>query len=321
MSNYRTRGLETIPYSSRDEWLKIRRGYIGGSDAGAIIGLNPWNSAFSVWAEKTGATPEFEGNVRTRVGTELEDFVAHLFMEETGKRVQRINFTLVNPKYPWACANVDREILGEDALLEIKTTSSWDVSKMIHTGGQYPDQWYAQVTHYLAVTGCSKAYIAVLIECRELKIFEVERDESEIDALMQAERYFWETYVMTKRTPPVDGHSATTEAIRQMFPTEGADVRMELPGFDNLFLQRKHLTENQKRIRAEIDAIDNEIKTKLGGATGGKCGNFSVSWRMQKTSALDRDAIRRDYPDIDFSKYATESRVFRVTERKTTKGE
>ena len=47
----RKRGLQMIPFSSREEWLKIRKGYIGGSDAGAIVGMNPYASAFSVWAE------------------------------------------------------------------------------------------------------------------------------------------------------------------------------------------------------------------------------------------------------------------------------
>ena len=314
MSNLRTRGLEMIPYSSREEWLRIRRGYIGGSDAGAIIGLNPFSSAFSVWAEKTGNTPEFEGNIATKVGTELEDFVAHLFMEETGKKVQRCNFTLVNPNYSFACANIDREILGEDAILEVKTTSSWDVSKMTRNG-KYPDQWLCQMTHYLAVTGCQKAYLAVLVECRELKIFELERDEDELSALMNAERFFWDTYVMTKRTPPVDGHSATTEAIKAMFPVDSMET-MELPGMDDRLRQRKSLAENLKRIKAEMDAIDNEIKTTMGSAGSARCGIFTVSWKNQKTSGLDRDAIKRDYPDLDFSKYTTTSRVFRVSEKK-----
>lgn len=314
MSNIRTRGLKMIPYGSREEWLQIRRGYIGGSDAGAIIGLNPWNSAFSVWAEKTGATPEFEGNTATRVGNELEDFVAHLFMEETGKKVQRCNFTLVNPDYPFACANIDREILGEDAILEVKTTNNWDTAKMTRNG-QYPDQWLCQMTHYLAVTGCAKAYLAVLVECRELKIFELERDENELSALMNAEREFWDSYIATGLTPPTDGHSATTDAIKKIFSEEAGD-NADLTGFDDLFRQRKILTDNQKKLKTELDAIDNQLKTVMGSAATGKCGIWSVSWKLQKTSGLDRDAIRRDYPDLDFTKYATESRVFRVTEKK-----
>lgn len=314
MANFRSRGVQLVPYENHEEWLKIRRGYIGGSDAGAIVGLNPYSSAFSVWAEKTGQTPEFEGNVSTRVGNELEDFVAHLFMEETGKKVARVNATILNHQFPWACANIDREVLGEDALLEIKTTNSWDVSKMTRNG-QYPDMWWAQVCHYLCLSGCQKAYLAVLVECRELKIFELSRDEDEIRALMDAEREFWNTYVLPKKTPPVDGHSATSEAVKQIFSEEAGDFA-DLSGLTDVFQQRKILTEQIKALKGELDGLDNKIKVTMGSAATGECGIWKVSWKLQNTAALDRDAIKADYPDIDFSRYTKQSRVFRVTEKK-----
>ena len=310
----KSKGLTMIPYGTHEEWLAVRRGYIGGSDAGAIIGMNPYNSAFSVWAEKTGQVPEFGGNISTRTGNLLEDFVAHLFMEETGKRVQRCNFTLVNEAYPFACANIDREVLGEDALLEIKTTNSFVNVKKFRTG-EYPEAWYAQMTHYLAVTGCRKIYLAVLSECRDFRIFELERDEDEITALMDAERDFWNTYVLPKKTPPTDGHSATSAAIRALFSEEAGD-RADLSSLGDIFEQRKALNEQIRNMKTELDAIDNRVKLAMGSAPGGTCGRWSVSWKLQNTSGLDREKIKADYPDIDFAKYASQSRVFRVTEKK-----
>ena len=57
-------------YKSKEEWLALRRELgIGGSDAGAVIGLNPYKSAYALWAEKTGRVPGFEGNTRTAVGS------------------------------------------------------------------------------------------------------------------------------------------------------------------------------------------------------------------------------------------------------------
>ena len=310
----RNRGLQMIPYGSRDEWLQIRRGYIGGSDAGAIIGMNPYASAFSVWAEKTGKVPEFEGNISTRTGTLLEDLVARLFMEETGKKVQRMNFTIVNAAFPFACANIDREIIGEDAILECKTTNSFVNVKKFRTG-EYPEMWYAQMTHYLAVTGAKKAYLAVLSECRDFRVFELERDEEEIKALMDAEREFWNTYVLTKKTPPVDGHSATGEAIKKMFDIDDGSTA-DLSGLEHVFDQRKSLIAHQKAVKSQIDELDNSIKLAMKNDSEGSCGGFRVSWKVQTTSGIDREAIKRDYPEIDFSKYVTQSRVFRVTEKK-----
>ena len=310
----RNRGLKMIPYGSHEEWLKIRKGYIGGSDAGAIIGLNPYNSAFSVWAEKTGQTPEFEGNISTRVGTYLEDLVAKLFMEETGKQVQRMNFTLVNPDYPWACANIDREVIGEDAVLEIKTTTSFGAIKKFRSG-EYPEQWYGQMVHYLAVTGAKKAYLAALENNRELRVFELDRDEEEIKALMDAEREFWNEYVLTKKTPPVDGHSATSEAIKKIFSEEAGDS-MDLSSFMDVLRQRKTVCEQIENLKKEKEGLENKVKVVMGSSPKGTCGTFNISWKLQNTSGLDREKIKADFPEIDLSKYATQARVFRVTEKK-----
>lgn len=38
---------------SREDWLKVRKTGIGGSDAGAVCGLNPYSSAMKVFRDKT----------------------------------------------------------------------------------------------------------------------------------------------------------------------------------------------------------------------------------------------------------------------------
>lgn len=44
---------------SRDDWLQARVNRIGGSDASAIVGLNPYKTNIDLYMEKTGQiTPE-----------------------------------------------------------------------------------------------------------------------------------------------------------------------------------------------------------------------------------------------------------------------
>ena len=305
--------ITKIKTSSREEWKALRKQYIGGSDAAAVVGMNPFSSPFSLWAEKVGKTPEFEGNLATEVGTFLEEFVAKKFERETGKTVRRCNLSLVNDEYPWAIANVDRLIVGEDAGLEIKTTSELNMKRF--KNGEYPGNYYCQCVHYLAVTGKKRWYLAVLIGNREFLIFTIDRDEEEIKALMDAEREFWNTYVLPKKTPPVDGHSATSEAIKKIFSEEAGDS-IDLSGFLDVFQQRKAVNEQIKNLKTELDGLDNRVKVAMGSMAKGTCGRFSVSWKLQNTSGLDRDKIKADFPEIDFSKYASQSRVFRVTEKK-----
>ena len=97
--------ITRIATKNREEWKALRRKYIGGSDAASVIGMNPYKSAYSLWAEKTGKIPEFEGNLATDVGTYMEDFIAKRFEQETGKKVRRENRSFLNDKYPWAIAN------------------------------------------------------------------------------------------------------------------------------------------------------------------------------------------------------------------------
>lgn len=305
-----------IEYRSHEEWLELRKGFIGGSDAGAVMGMNPYSSPFAVWAEKTGKVEGFAGNLTTKVGAYLEDLVAQLFTEETGKKVRRKNKMMVNTDYPWACADVDRMVVGEKALLEIKTTNSFPAMKKIR-GGEYPEQWYCQMTHYLAVTGLEKAYLAVLVNCRDLRIFELERDEDEIRTLMDAERAFWEK--VTQDVPPeADGSEATTEALVKVYPESNEDTVLLING--DLLEQRARLLTAKKALETDIDEINNKIKSEMGTAERGLALGYTVTWKSQKKSTFDRKALEADYPGIDLDKYykTSTTRVFRVTEKKET---
>lgn len=95
---------------------------------------------------------------------------------------------LRNPAYPFAHANIDRKVTGERAGLECKTTSIMNLKKF--KNGEYPENYYAQCVHYLAVTGFDRWYLAVLILNQGFYTFTVERDEDEINTLMKVEKSF-----------------------------------------------------------------------------------------------------------------------------------
>ena len=173
---------------SKEDWLRYRKSGITGTDAGAILGLNPYRSAFQVYHDKISDTIENMDNEAMRQGRDLEDYVARRWMEETGKRVYRLPAMLYHPKYSFAHADVDRMVMGENAGLECKTTFSLDLKQF--NGVEFPVQYYAQCIHYLAVTGADRWYLAVLAYGRGFFTFTLERDQAEIDALMAAEADF-----------------------------------------------------------------------------------------------------------------------------------
>lgn len=289
--------LQRIKRENREEWLALRKRYIGGSDAASIVGLNDYQSPYALWCEKRGITPEFEGNLRTEVGAYLEDFIAKRFEKETGKRVQRSNFSFVNESYPWAIADVDREIVGENAGLECKSTSALNLKH--YKNGDYPARFYVQCVHYMAVKGYDRMYLAVLIGNSDFKIFIIDRDESEIAALMEAEKDFY-GYMTSGEEPPVIPQDA--ESVELAHPvSNGASI--ELFGQQNIIREYLELKERIAALEKEADGIAATLKQDMGDAEKGTDGEYIVTWANRERRTFDKKAFQKDNPSIDLSKW------------------
>jgi putative phage-type endonuclease len=270
VSNYiKLLNISTI---TRDEWLAARRNGIGGSDAAAILGLNDWSSPYEVYADKLGLLPQKDETEAMRQGKDFEEYVARRFMEKTGKLVRRMNYMLQSCANPFMLADVDRIIVGEDAGLECKTTSVMQLSKF--KNGDYPAHYYCQCMHYLAVTGFKKWYLAVLVLNQGFYIFEIERDEDEIAALIKSEAEFWHL-VQNRTPPPVDGLPATERAINAVYPE--CDVEMPLYGLEDTLTAYKAAKETVKAAKKEHDRLEQEILLKMEGAVIGRARGFEVT--------------------------------------------
>lgn len=307
--------IKKVKTKNHDEWLKLRSQYIGGSDAAAVVGMNAFSSPYSLWAEKTGKAPSFSGNLATEVGTYLEEFVAQKFAEETGKKVRKCNYSFLNSQYPFAIANIDREIVGEDAGLEIKTTDTLNLKKF--KNGEYPENYYVQCVHYMAVTGKKRWYLAVLIGNKEFKWFTIERDEAEIAALMGAEKDFYE-FVKNNTPPAIDGSKATTESIKTIYAESNDESTVDLMAYRKDLALYTALSQQIKELQTQQDEAANRIKEFMGESSGGFCDGFKVSWGSRSKKTFDVNKFAEAHPDIDISTYYKETsyRTFKITESK-----
>ena len=305
--------ITKIATTNKEEWKALRREYIGGSDAASVIGLNPYKSAYSLWAEKTGKLPEFEGNLATDVGTYMEDFIAKLFEKETGKKVRRESRSILNDKYPWAIANYDRLIVGEDAGLECKFTDSLNLKK--YKNGEYPERFYAQCVHYLAMSGKKRWYLAVLIGNKEFKWFTIERDEEEIAALMGEEEKM-SVCIKTNTPPAVDGLKSTSDAIGTIYPDSNADT-VSLMAYETDLMQYLALKAQIDALTEQQNEMANRVKAFMNEAGKGESDRYKVSWSTTVRKSFDTKAFQADHKDIDLNKYYKTSsyRTFKVSER------
>lgn len=285
----------------RSKWLEMRKAGIGGSEAAAIVGLNPWKSAFQLWMEKTGQVePEdLSDSEYVYWGNVLEQAVADRFCELTGKKVQRRGM-LQDDEYPYMLASVDRMVVGENAGLECKTTNAFNDKAW--ADDELPDSYYIQCQWYMMVTGCEKWYIAVLIGGNKFVWKEVPRNASDIEALRKAAVDFW-SMVITNTMPPVDGSSDCSSALAEKFKGQ-KDLEIELP------IAAKDCIERLRELKETIDSLkeqqklsENELKVMLGDAEIGIIGDEQITWKIQSgRTTIDSKALKADLPEI-YKKY------------------
>lgn len=281
----------------QEQWLKLRKQGIGGSDAGAVCGLNPYVSAMDVYLDKTRDAPEeIAENEAMKQGHDLEEYVAQRFMEETDLKVRRSNAMYVHEEYPFMIADVDRLVVGQNVGLECKTASPYMAEKWKY--GQVPAHYLAQCYHYMAVLGAEAWYIAVVIYGREFKYVKIERDEEVIQNLIQIEKMFWTHHVNPKILPEPDGSDAAEHFINRYFRDSRENVSVPLLGFDEKLRRRQEISELMGRLETEKKKIEQEVKAYMQDAEMAENEHFFVSWKNSVSNRLDSARLKAELPDI-----------------------
>lgn len=244
------------------EWHELRSNGIGGSQVGTILGLNPWESAYTLWAKLSGKIPEsFEQNEKMFWGTVLEPVIR----DEWGKQ---------NPEFEifdtgtwadgWKHANPDGILKrGDDyGLLEIKTAGyRWD---------DVPPQYYAQVQWYMHLLGLKWCKIVVLFQGSQLQTYTVNYDQEFVHGALLRVTEFWDG-VAKDVAPSWDGSESTYQTVRVMHP-DIVDSEIELGKLGSELLsaqgQLDSATEKLNEIKSIVlDFMDKAKYGQLDGKT------------------------------------------------------
>lgn len=94
-------------------------------------------------------------------------------------------------------------------------------------------------------------------------VYTLERDQAEIDALMNAENTFWQ-HVEGDTPPMLDGTDATADALTTIYG-ESRSESIELFGRGALLEEHMRLKAQKKEIEDRMGEIENIIKGNLGG--------------------------------------------------------
>lgn len=198
--------VEAKILKNRDEWL-ANRDRIGGSDASAILGMNPYRTNLELWQIKTGqlVPDDISDKPYVKYGTEAEQHLRELFKLDYPEYevYYAENNMWTNDRYPFAHASLDGWLVdkeGRKGIWECKTTNILQSMQKEKWNQRIPDNYYIQILHYLMVTefefAVLKAQLKYEIEGEvylQTKHYKIERKdvESDIEFLEKAEKDFW----------------------------------------------------------------------------------------------------------------------------------
>ena len=308
---------EVYGYDNEDDWHELRAKRIGGSDIGAILGVNPYKSIVDVYVDKTEGS-NFKGNELTHWGHMLEGTILKEFSNKHKELiVYEVPYSVIND---FLIANLDGALkdkeTGDYGVLEIKTTSLWN--KKDWEDDVIPQYYYAQVQHYLMLTGYKFAYIAVLIGGQQYKEFKIERNEEDINLIRNKATEFYQENLLKKIPPMPDGSDAYMNYLKQKaLEIENNEV-IEFSDLEEKAVKIKELSKEINSLKKEQDLLKEEIMLELinNGTQKGVAGKFKFNIQTRKTPDFEAMAkenleLMEQYKELE-SKHQKTSKFLMV---------
>lgn len=291
--------------SLTSEQIEARKYTIGGSDMGAILGENNYKTAYEVWEEKVeGKNVDLSMNKSVVIGNLLESALLKKYSKDYNKKY--CTFGTVNHKeYKFLSANLDGvsllENLNVDSILEIKTAGAFNKDEWGASGSQIvPKQYYAQIAHYMLVTGYDKADIFVgfiddkvigeilcelnsfrqlgvepdfskIVDSMETRLYTFHKDEEMEQLILDAGISFYENHMKPwiengiKNPPPMDfSNKSFQDCLKRKYSiVEESEIRLP-PEF--LEIKRNYMSAMVQS--KKFDKIVQEEKCKIIEAMG-----------------------------------------------------
>lgn len=290
--------VKIFSYENQEKWHELRGIGVGGSDIGAILGVNKYKSAIDVYVDKTEGNKN-TGNRFTHFGHKLEKIVFEEFQERhKNMKCYTVPYTIQRGV---CVANVDGMIYDPEknryGVLELKTTSAYNKDEW--TGDTVPQSYYAQVQHYLFVTGLSYAYIACLVGGNDYKEFYIERSLEDIDYLQEKATDFWKNHVEKRVPPMLDGSDSYSKYLLERADKENEEV-IELNELNTKAEEIKALEEQMKSLEQQIKLKKQEIILELNNNHCNKAisTDYKFTISVQARSSVDKELMEKENPEL-----------------------
>lgn len=255
------------------EQLEARKSRVGGSDAAAICGKDPYRTAYEIALRIRGEIEQEDISDRDQIlfGNEMEGVLARIYEHKHKVKLETPD-TIIHPKHPFLAVNIDRRITGNPkTAIECKNTglsraTNVPVSEMWGKPGtdECPERVILQCAHAMMIdTAIESFHVLRCYGGNQYQQFVVPRNAQLIEALEQIEVAFMTDVLAGKLPEPDWFHRSTSDAVRRAFKKiEGTiEARPDLVHWTQVY---DEAAASLKEAKALEEALKNRIVHMIG---------------------------------------------------------
>lgn len=275
----------------KHDWLIARKKGIGASDIASVCNINPWQSAISVWYDKSTDEINIEGeNIAMELGLELEPFLARKFTKTYKKYygediiLLEMPYIIADDRIDYFTCNLDRYFMEKKNIIPVELKTTAEYHKSDWEGNKMPLYYYYQVQWQIMITNAPYGFVGFLIGNRKFDIKEVPRDDEVIKELAKRGKYFWLEFVVKKIAPAPDGSESSKGILNLLYPEELPESGIELTGEEEEeIIAMVEIIDTQKEIekvaKKEKEKAQQTIKAKIGNNEYMIAGDRKITYK------------------------------------------
>lgn len=279
---------------------------IGGSDVGAIMGINKFKTILDVYNRLVNNAPEIEDSDIMERGRYLEPVCAFKYEQATGRTVSVVDTKIFHEDYPFLSVSLDRLIVAGqrvdvdgNGVLEAKAPGDFVFDKYVDDG--FDESYYAQLQHGMYVGNYKWGSFAMFAGGKwKLWWKDVERDEPFIERMETKCIDFWNNNVLKKIPPglpdiiPDFPRAALGGRSAYMPEQEWVDAAISLREAEKEF----KVAEAKKKSAQQV------LKDMMGDITHVTIpGVGKISWSESDRRNFNKEAFQAAHPEVDLSPF------------------
>ncbi len=285
---------EKIKFNSKEEWLQLRRNYIGASEVAILTGHNPYRTPLDLYLDKVEG---FEQPISERMqwGNILEDAIAREWANRNQTKVTKSNFLYIYRGV--LAATIDRfaKVDNETVIVEIKNMSDYAFRSYPQING-IPEIYYIQIQAQLLCTGVNKAYFVALINNGELYEATTSTDMEVQDMIIINAKSFYENHIIKKVPPKISSKEIKHSDLEESY-VDGNEEDYKI------FEEYKILSGAISDLEKKRKDLQEKMKERLGTNKAVIYNGNKLFW-WDKSVLFNSKEFQKDNPEL-YEKYKT----------------